>query len=93
MGLNLEDGRAYCTFVYLNILHNHCFQFLLGIKVVPIEIENNGQAIFFGGGGGWGAGRGNQGALWSMVYVKTLNKQKFTDVLLKPDLKLLQCHV
>ena len=38
-----------------NILHNHCFEFLLGITVVPIEIENNGHAIFFGGGGGWGA--------------------------------------
>ena len=25
------------------ILHNHCFQFLLGITVVPREIEDNGQ--------------------------------------------------
>ena len=26
----------------LRILHNHCFRFLLGITVVPREIENNG---------------------------------------------------
>ena len=24
------------------ILHNHCFQFLLGITVVPREIQDNG---------------------------------------------------
>ena len=28
-----------------NILHNHCFEFLLGITVVPREIENNGHAV------------------------------------------------
>ena len=36
------------------ILHNHFFQFLLGITVIPREIENNGHAEFFflwGGGG------------------------------------------
>ena len=27
-----------------NILHNHGFEFLLGITVVPREIENNGHA-------------------------------------------------
>ena len=35
------------------ILHNHCFQFLLGNTVVPREIEDNGYAFFFffwGGG-------------------------------------------
>ena len=37
------------------ILHNHCFQFLLGITVVPREIKND-----LGGGGI------KQGALWSM---------------------------
>ena len=26
----------------LNILHSHCFQFFLGITVVPREIEDNG---------------------------------------------------
>ena len=30
------------------ILHNHCFQFLLGIAVVPREIEDNGYAKFWG---------------------------------------------
>ena len=28
-----------------NIFHNHCFEFLLGITVVPREIENNGHAV------------------------------------------------
>ena len=32
----------------LKILHNHCFQFLLGITVVPREIEHNGYAKFWG---------------------------------------------
>ena len=30
------------------ILHNHCFQFLLGITVVAKEIEDNGYAKFWG---------------------------------------------
>ena len=30
------------------ILHNHCFQFLPGITVVPKEIEDNGYAEFWG---------------------------------------------
>ena len=29
-------------------LRNHCFQFLLGITVVPREIENNGYVKFGG---------------------------------------------
>ena len=33
--------------VYPQILHNHCFQFLLGITVVPREIKNKGYAILF----------------------------------------------
>ena len=36
--------------------HNHCFQFLLGITVVPREIQDNGYAKF----------GGKEGALWSM---------------------------
>ena len=28
-----------------NILHNHCFEFLPGITVVPREIENNCHAV------------------------------------------------
>ena len=31
------------------ILHNHCFQFLLGITVVPREIQDNSLAKFLGG--------------------------------------------
>ena len=31
-------------------LRNHCFQFPLGIIVVPREIEDSGYAIFFCGG-------------------------------------------
>ena len=38
-------------------LRNHCFQFPLGIIVVPREIEDNGYAIFFVEGC-------KQGALW-----------------------------
>ena len=34
------------------ILHNHCFQFLLGITVVSTDIEDYGYAIFFFEGGG-----------------------------------------
>ena len=47
--------------VYLTpkkILHNHCFQFFLGITVVPREIKTD-----LGGGLGGGV---KQGALWSM---------------------------
>ena len=33
--------------VYPIILHNHCFQFLPGITVVPREIEDNGYAKFW----------------------------------------------
>ena len=33
------------------ILHNHCFQFLLSITVIPREIEHNGYAKLGGGGG------------------------------------------
>ena len=32
--------------------HCHCFQFLLGITVVPSEIEDNDYAKFGGGGRG-----------------------------------------
>ena len=38
-------------------LHNYCFQFILGITVVPSAIEDNGYAKFYGG---------KQVALWSM---------------------------
>ena len=38
-----------------NILHNHGFEFLLGITVVPRDIENNGYIKF------WGLNRVNYG--------------------------------
>ena len=31
-----------------NILHEHCFQFLLGVKMAPTETENNAYAKFWG---------------------------------------------
>ena len=39
------------------ILHNHCFQFLRGITVVPREIQDNGYAEMLGR---------KQRALWSI---------------------------
>ena len=33
-------------------LHNHCFQFLLGLRIVPRETENNGYAKLWRGRGG-----------------------------------------
>ena len=39
------DHNAHC--LPPKILHNHCFQFLLGITVVPREIEDNGYAKFW----------------------------------------------
>ena len=43
------------------ILHNLCFSFLLDIRAVPREIENNAYAKFGGGEAG-----GKQGALWEL---------------------------
>lgn len=45
--------KPLCTFFNPKILHDHCFQILLGITVDPIEMEDNGQ-VFFGGEGGGG---------------------------------------
>ena len=45
------DHNAAC--LPTRILHNHCFQFLLGTTVVPREIQDNSYAkCFFGGVGG-----------------------------------------
>ena len=33
---------------YPKILHKHCFQFLLGVKMAPRETENNAYAKFWG---------------------------------------------
>ena len=40
------------------ILHKHCFQFLLGVKMAPRENENNAYAKFWGD---------KQGALWYVM--------------------------
>ena len=40
------DHNASCLPLFT---HNHCFQFLLGITVVPREIEDNGYAKLGGG--------------------------------------------
>ena len=40
------------------ILHKHCLQFLLGVKMAPRETENNAYAKF------WGE---KQGALWCVT--------------------------
>ena len=42
----------------LRILHNHCFQILQGITVVPREIENNGYAMVMQF---WGVNKVNYG--------------------------------
>ena len=47
-----------------HILRNHCFQFLLGITVVPREFEKAIVVQNLGGGGGWGEDK--KGALWSL---------------------------
>ena len=36
--------KPSCTFFNPKILHDHCFQFLLGITVIPREIEENNYA-------------------------------------------------
>ena len=41
--------------------HNHCFQFLLGLRIVPRETENNGYAKRRKRGGGGG---GTKRLLW-----------------------------
>ena len=42
---HLDQNVSYLP---LKILHNHCFQFFLGITVVPREMEDNGYAKFWG---------------------------------------------
>ena len=47
------------------ILHKHCFQFLLGVKMAPRETENNSYAKFWGD---------KQRALWYvMVFSAVVN--------------------
>ena len=49
----------------LKILHKHCLQFLLGVKMAPRETENNAYAKFWGD---------KQRALWYvMVFSGVVN--------------------
>ena len=50
-----RDHRAHCLrAIPIKILHNHCFQFLLGIIFVPREIEDSGyEKKKKKGGKGW----------------------------------------
>ena len=53
------------------ILHNHCLQFLLGVKMAPRETENNAYAKFWSD---------QQRVLWYvMVFSVVVNR--FIDVL------------
>ena len=47
-----------CPPPHPQILHNHCFQFLLGKTVVIREVQGNGHIIFLFWGGGEVKGRG-----------------------------------
>ena len=50
------------------ILHKHCLQFLLGVKMAPRETENNAYAKFLGG---------KQRALWYvMVFSGVVNRER-----------------
>ena len=48
-----RDHRAHCLrAIPIKILHNHCFQFPLGIIFIPREIEDRCYEKKMGGGGG-----------------------------------------
>ena len=54
MGWALIRGWAPINFFLLfvwhpKILHKHCLQFLLGVKMAPRETENNAYSNFWGG--------------------------------------------
>ena len=44
----IQSSHLKCILFTPKILYNHCYQFLLGITVVPREIEDNGYANFWG---------------------------------------------
>ena len=53
------------------ILHKHCFQFLLGVKMAPRETENNAYAKFWGD---------KQRPLWYvMVFLEGVDKTRNTE--------------
>ena len=51
--LALFSIHYFCIDHNASCCHNHCFQFLLDITVVPREIQDNGYAKFGRGAGGW----------------------------------------
>ena len=57
---------------YPKILYKHCFQFLLGVKMAPREMENNASANFWGD---------KQRALWYvMVFSGVVNSYLISDI-------------
>ena len=57
------------------ILHKHCLQFLLGVKMAPREAEDNADAKFWGD---------KQRALWYvMVFSGVVNRSEAVDDLVR----------
>ena len=57
---------------YPKILHKHCLQFLLGVKMAPRETENNAYANFWGD---------KQRALWYvMLFSGVVNTERVTPI-------------
>ena len=51
LDIELQKVPKHTTMLFVcnpNILHKHCLQFLLGVKMVPRETENNAYAKFLG---------------------------------------------
>ena len=58
------------------ILHKHCLQFLLGVKMVPRETENNAYAKFWGD---------KKRVLWYvMVFSEVVNNTPRDNTILEP---------
>ena len=65
--LHISHNAAYLPPAPPQILHKHCFQFLLGRLQYPGEMKNKGYAkfLFFGGGGGGHYRRSASGVAYS----------------------------
>ena len=74
-------------------LHDHCLQFLLGITVVPREIEDNKTMVmqFFLVRRGWGWGWGKTRCI--VVYVKMVNCWVFVFLPFCHSRKIFKDHV
>ena len=63
------------------ILHKHCLQFLLEVKMAPRETENNAYAKFWGD---------NQRALWHvMVFSGVVNFQNAIQLIQRTHMRVL----